>query len=574
MRFKLGQVGRGRAVPRQFTLSGKLALVLGVLSLGTLGLAVFNDWAAGRQRLHAATVEAVWERALSAQDLALAIERTVVAADAVYTADDVDGARTQFSALKQALARVTESKAALLARLDGYVPDPVRRKLDLMLTEFQSYQADTAELGLTVSPKAALIQGTDEATVASRRRMVAEITAIGQATMADLTDARAAAAILAERTRLVTILAAGAIVLATLALALWIVAREIRRPLDGLGRAIRRLADLDLAPEVPLTGRRDEFGAMARSIAVLRGAIIQKVASDADALSAIAREAERATRLGTATEAFEAEARNVVADLTSAAHAMTAAAAAVGTAVDLTRDQASLVSQSAAQAVDAVREAGSARRDVEAASAVIDEQEPVRAALSDLARREIATTRAAADALERAGSRIGHVVGTISGLAAQTNLLALNATIEAARAGDAGRGFAVVAGEVKALAAETARATETVGGQIAAIRSATTETLEALEAIADTLMQMTRADAARAEAGAAQRSASQRIGVSITDAEARAEAVSGGIATVGGAAATCAEAADSVRGAADRVAAASRALDHRITDFLDHVRAA
>ncbi len=58
--------------------------------------------------------------------------------------------------------------------------------------------------------------------------------------------------------------------------------------------------------------------------------------------------------------------------------------------------------------------------------------------------------------------KIGEVVKLISGIAAQTNLLALNATIEAARAGEAGRGFAVVAAEVKALAAQTAGATEEI----------------------------------------------------------------------------------------------------------------
>jgi methyl-accepting chemotaxis protein len=58
----------------------------------------------------------------------------------------------------------------------------------------------------------------------------------------------------------------------------------------------------------------------------------------------------------------------------------------------------------------------------------------------------------------------------ISDIAGQTNLLALNATIEAARAGEAGKGFAVVAGEVKALAAQTARATVEISEKIGAIQ--------------------------------------------------------------------------------------------------------
>ena len=62
--------------------------------------------------------------------------------------------------------------------------------------------------------------------------------------------------------------------------------------------------------------------------------------------------------------------------------------------------------------------------------------------------------------LAQAAQKIDDVVKLIQSVAGQTNLLALNATIEAARAGAAGKGFAVVASEVKALAVQTAKATD------------------------------------------------------------------------------------------------------------------
>lgn len=87
--------------------------------------------------------------------------------------------------------------------------------------------------------------------------------------------------------------------------------------------------------------------------------------------------------------------------------------------------------------------------------------------------RQSASANEIIDGLSAAAERIGLVVNLINDVASQTHLLALNATIEAARAGEAGKGFAVVASEVKALASQTAKATEEISGQITAVQGAT-----------------------------------------------------------------------------------------------------
>ena len=110
------------------------------------------------------------------------------------------------------------------------------------------------------------------------------------------------------------------------------------------------------------------------------------------------------------------------------------------------------------------------------------------------------------------------MVKLITDIAEQTNLLALNATIEAARAGEAGRGFAVVAGEVKALAGQTAKATEEIGAQIAGMQQATKRSIEAIGAIERTIREIGEISGAIAAAVTEQGAATQEIARSVETA--------------------------------------------------------
>jgi methyl-accepting chemotaxis protein len=87
-------------------------------------------------------------------------------------------------------------------------------------------------------------------------------------------------------------------------------------------------------------------------------------------------------------------------------------------------------------------------------------------------------------------NKVGEVVELIKHIAEQTNLLALNATIEAARAGTAGRGFSVVANEVKALASQTAKATEEIGARVSQIQMTIRNSVADLRGIVSTIGHM------------------------------------------------------------------------------------
>jgi methyl-accepting chemotaxis protein len=103
------------------------------------------------------------------------------------------------------------------------------------------------------------------------------------------------------------------------------------------------------------------------------------------------------------------------------------------------------------------------------------------------------------------------VIELIDSVAGQTNLLALNATIEAARAGEAGKGFAVVASEVKILASQTARATEDIGRQVEAVRSAADQAAELMRLIASQVGTVEESATAIAAAVDQQGSATEEI---------------------------------------------------------------
>ncbi len=70
---------------------------------------------------------------------------------------------------------------------------------------------------------------------------------------------------------------------------------------------------------------------------------------------------------------------------------------------------------------------------------------------------EMGRMKKAMESLTDSHSKVVKAMKMIDEIAFQTNLLALNAAVEAARAGRHGKGFAVVAGEVRNLAARSAR---------------------------------------------------------------------------------------------------------------------
>ncbi len=257
--------------------------------------------------------------------------------------------------------------------------------------------------------------------------------------------------------------------------------KRIVKPMEVVARATEALAAGSGAGAIPYRERRDEIGAIARAIAVFGDAMSERLALQA--ASAKADEAERARRaaVDAAIGAFSDGAGRRLSTVSGQAERLEAAS----------RDLEAVVSRSRSASVRTAAETESASAEVTGVAAAIHEMSAsiaeIERQLTEARMATSAATLATADASQlvktvaREAADIGDVVSLIRAIAEQTNLLALNATIESARAGAAGRGFAVVAQEVKALAAQTAAATQRISGQIGGVQRSAAAAETAIE---------------------------------------------------------------------------------------------
>lgn len=271
---------------------------------------------------------------------------------------------------------------------------------------------------------------------------------------------------------------------------------------------------------------------------------------------------------------FESSIGDIVNGVASAATELQATSNAMATTAMTTTQQSKTVTGAAYEATRNAQTVSVATEELTASIAQISQQ-VVRA--SDMVKdsvRQANLSNNQVKSLTEAADKIGDVVRIISHIAGQTNLLALNATIEAARAGDAGKGFAVVASEVKALATQTAKATEEIAAQIKAIQDSTQSSARLIQGIADTIGQVDDTTTAIATAVEQQGAATQEIARGVLQAAVSTRGISDSIAAVSEAAQQTGSAAAEVLAAAGDLSRGGETLKAQVVAFLSEVRAA
>jgi methyl-accepting chemotaxis protein len=349
----------------------------------------------------------------------------------------------------------------------------------------------------------------------------------------------------------------------------------IARPIGRITQSMGTLAGGDTRAEIPFAARTDELGLMASAVRVFRENMIKARELEAAAVAlAESTQRQRKADMHQLADEFHAAVGSIIETVSTASSGLESAAGSLKKTAEVTQELSGSAAAASAQASDNVQSVAAATEEITSSVNEISRQVHESSEIATEAVKQARHTDSRISELSLAAGRIGDVVKLISEIASQTNLLALNATIEAARAGDAGKGFAVVASEVKALATQTAKATEEIGAQIAGMQAATQESVAAINTIGTTINRISEIASIIAAAMEEQGAATQEISRNVQQAAIGTTQVTSNIAEVSRGARETGAASAQVLSSAQSLSSESNHLRDEVAKFLSTVRAA
>lgn len=466
------------------------------------------------------------------------------------------------------LQRADEALSALEAKARGTTVAPL---IDPVRVQLKNYAANFERVSVAIGLIEKLYEGQIRQQVAA---MATELNGVRLSIEADsAATAAAAVAAIDTVTTTETIAASAAAVIGVLLA--WLIGRGIVKPITAMTAAMGRLAGGNTADEIPARDRGDEIGAMATSVQIFKDNMIEttRLRAEQETEKQKAEQERRRGMLDLAAK-FEASVGGIVENVASAATELQSTAQAMAATSEETTRQSTTVATASEETTQNVQTVASATEELSVSIREISQQVAQASTMIRASVEQSNQSNEQVRGLTAAADKIGDVVNIISNIAGQTNLLALNATIEAARAGDAGKGFAVVASEVKALANQTAKATDEITAQIKSIQEATQTSARLIGGVAETIGKVNETATAIAAAVEEQGAATQEIARNVLQAAQGTREVSGNIAGVSEAAQQTGAAATQVLASASELSRNGETLKAQVAGFLRDVRAA
>jgi len=363
---------------------------------------------------------------------------------------------------------------------------------------------------------------------------------------------------------------------AILLLAAFLLTRSIVNPVGRLTGSLKRLAGGDIEAAVAGSDRGDEFGTIARAVEevreTIRSQMMERIGKENE--TAEREEAARKAAMLKLADEFESAIGNIVQTVSAASTELEASASRLTKIAKSTQQLSNVGASASEQASANVQAVASATEEMTTSVTEISRQVQESSRIANEAVKQAEQTDARINELSKAAARIGDVVKLITSVAEQTNLLALNATIEAARAGEAGKGFAVVAQEVKALASQTAKATDDISSQITSMQTATNESVAAIKQIGETIEQISEIAATIAAAVEEQGAATGEIARNVGEAAKGTAQVATNITDVSRGASETGSASVQMLSSAQSLSNESNRLRLEVQKFLKTIRAA
>jgi methyl-accepting chemotaxis protein len=553
----------------RLSLAARLYAIFALFALLTAAITVLSDYNSrrGAELIHA--IETANMAALNVERVNSLVYAVVMESRGVYMSTDPAVVKKY----GEGLLKFNDNVLGVVKRWEDIVQADDAEQFAIFkkrIEQFVEFRKELVRRANEISPAAGREWGDNDANRSVRSALNKDLEALSK--VYTERAKRIAAQNEVDRQLSLVLTCLGGIALLLVVVGIVIIARSIARPLSVITATIKQVAEGAENVEVPHTGRADEIGALARAIQIFQEAMEGNRNLTSQVTADSASREERSRHIEASVEEFRQAIGSVLNSVHQNASAMRQTAESITRVTSDASDRATDATGATAQAAGNVSAVAGAAEELSASVQEIGRQVRQSAGAVEQTGQRTEKSISEIESLAAATQRIDGVLQLIQAIAEQTNLLALNATIEAARAGDAGRGFAVVAHEVKALAGQTAKATEEIGQNVSLIQSSTRNAVDAVREIGTAVREINDITSAIAGAVGQQDAATREISVNAQSAAQGNETLVSNIVSLRDAIGETNTAAGSVLSASNELNAMAETLSREVEKFFHNLR--